>query len=168
MNPLASNSVGELDSASNSQGTGSSKPTYASILAQSDAHAAAAAAAAAAVQQIITNQQSQQQQQQVNGTAVSANKLVANQFRKYSAAGIDSQPPFMNSSVLSEISCCQEQPSDLSINLDDSKFQLIAAANVLAAAAGMANMSQIIVSLVSLTNFIYVFFNLIFSTLSLC
>lgn len=153
MNPLASNSVGELDSAS---GTGSSKPTYASILAQPDAHAtaAAAAAAAAAVQQIITNQQSQQQQQQVNGAAVAANKLVANQLRKYSAAGIDSQPPFMNSSVLSEISCCQEQPSDLSINLDDSKFQLIAAANVLAAAAGMANVSQIIVSLVSLTNLI--------------
>ena len=168
MNPLASNSVGELDSASNNQGTGSSKPTYASILAQQDSHAAAAAAAAA-VQQIITNQQSQQQQQQVNGAAVAANKLVANQLRKYSAAGIDSQPPFMNSSVLSEISCCQEQPSDLSINLDDSKFQLIAAANVLAAAAGMANMSQIIVSLVSLTNFIiYVFFHLIFSTLSPC
>lgn len=122
-NPLASNSVVDIDSSttsssSNANNTQSAnKPTYASILAQVDQANPLMTGSIYSHQngtnnRIMTALISQQQQHQ--------------QQRKFS------EPPsssFMNSSVISEIG--EQQPpiaADLSINLDDSKLQLLAAA----------------------------------------
>lgn len=131
-NPLASNSVPDMDLSSSQQQVNSSgKPTYASILGGQNGH------------NDMTTSMTSQMIPFTNGPAASAAKQIL--MRKYST-GIDG-PPFLNSSLISEISG-PDQSAELSINLDDSKVQLMAAAATAAApsANSTANGAQIIAS----------------------
>lgn len=154
-NPLSSNSVPDMDSASMSN----SNKTYAEAVLASANTTDAAQSMAQMLQQQQQQQSQQPQQQQLmqpnNGTNISK---MSNQMRKQSF-----DPPFMNSSLLSEIGGSQEQQSDSSLNLDESK--LISASGSIHAGGGVqilsSNLPVIEVFIITKIILFYQFFVLI-------